>query len=352
MELKKLSTKNNYLILRHLIILISILLNYENIFSQESELFKSDEPLQMVLKYEVRELNKNRKEKSIYHNAILKVGMDSLNNKVYNIKIKTRGIYRLKSSNCYFPPLKIKFNEKDVNGTIFSPNEKLKLVLPCQKHKRYEQYVLLEYLAYKIYNILTDYSFKVRLIRLKLEDLENKKPNFESYAFVIEPTKSLAKRNNAKELEVKNIHPNQTDYSLMNRLALFQYLIGNTDWSVKALHNIKLLSRDSLQKPVAVPYDFDFSGLVNTTYSSPPEHLPINSVRQRHYNGYERTLPELKDNILIFKQKKEEIYELIYSLESLEKRYIDETIEYFDQFYQMLDNTKIIEHEFIEKSRK
>ncbi|NJO88425.1 MAG: hypothetical protein HC831_05245 [Chloroflexia bacterium] len=220
------------------------------------------------------------------------------------------------------------------------------------KSERYQQYVLLEYLAYKIYNLFTDYSFKVQLVKLHLEDLEQKKQDYSMYAFLIEPVESMAKRNNAKELEAKNIHPNLTDHKLMNQLALFQYLIGNTDWSVKALHNIKLLSRDSLQKPVAVPFDFDFSGLVNATYASPAEHLPISSVRQRHYNGYQRTFEEIKENLEIFRQNKDKIYELVNSVEGLEKGLIDETIKYFDQFYEMIDNTKLIQHEFIDKSRK
>ena len=199
---------------------------------------------------------------------------------------------------------------------------------------------------------VNNYSFKVRLANLNLEDLEFKKPTHSMYAFLIEPVKSLAKRNSTKELETKNIHPNFTDRQLMNQLALFQYLIGNTDWSVKALHNIKLLSRDSLQKPVAVPYDFDFSGLVNATYALPAEHLPIKSVRQRHYNGYHRTLDEIKKNLNVFKQNKDEIYQLVHSINGLEKRYIDETIKYFDQFYKMIDNAKIIQHKFIKNSRK
>ncbi|MDF1548982.1 MAG: hypothetical protein P1P88_14250 [Bacteroidales bacterium] len=135
-------------------------------------------------------------------------------------------------------------------------------------------------------------------------------------------------------------------------MSLFQYLIGNTDWSVKALHNIKLLWRDSLQKPVAVPFDFDFSGLVNAPYALPAESLPINLVKERYYNGYARKLNELEANLLIFKEKKEDIYHLVHSIEGLEKKYIDETLEYFDQFYLIADHPEKIQHEFIEKCRK
>jgi hypothetical protein len=278
MEQKKLLNNSANLIQR-LILLFVFLIGKDLVFGQENKLFHTNSSISLTLRYKVKEINRDRTQNNKYHDAILIKGEDSLSAAVLNIQLKTRGIFRLKSSNCFFPPLKLKLHKKEAKGTIFSDYEKLKLVLPCQKNKRYEQYVLLEYLAYKIYNILTEYSFRVQLVKLRLEDLEKKKPDYSMYAFLIEPVKSLAKRNNAKELEVKNIHPNLTDQKLMNQLALFQYLIGNTDWSVKALHNIKLLSRDSLQKPVAVPYDFDFSGLVNATYASPAEHLPILFVR-------------------------------------------------------------------------
>jgi hypothetical protein len=351
MELKK-SLNKPIILLKILLTLVAFNPGNTLLFSQVQKLFDSNAPIVLTLKYKRKEVNKDRTSKSSYHEAILKVGNDSLNATTYNIQLKTRGLFRLKSSNCSFPPLKLKLNKKEIKGTTFDGYRKLKLVLPCQKNQRYEQYILLEYLAYKIYNLLTDYSFKVRLVKLTLQDLEKKKKDYSIYAFLIEPTESLEKRNNAKKLEAKNIHPNLTDRKLMNQLALFQYLIGNTDWSVKALHNIKLLARDSLQKPVAVPYDFDFSGLVNASYALPAEHLPISSVRQRHYNGYERTFKELKDNIQVFKLKKKDIYDLVYSIKALEKRHIDETIEYFDQFYQMIDNDEIIQHKFIKNSRK
>ncbi len=351
MEQKKLSNKLNTLLLK--VALISVFILGKSLsFGQERKLFDTNTPISLTIRYKVRDINRDRTPKNKYHDAILIEGKDSLNATIFNIQLKTRGIFRLKSSNCFFPPLKLKLSKNEIKGTIFSGYEKLKLVLPCQKNKRYEQYTLLEYLAYKIYNIITNYSYKVQLVKLHLEDLEKKKPDYSMYAFLIEPTKSLAKRNYAKELEAKNIHPDLTDRRLMNQLALFQYLIGNTDWSVKALHNIKLLSRDSLQRPVAVPFDFDFSGLVNATYALPAEHLPISSVRQRYYNGYQRTLGEIEENLELFRQNKGEIYKLVYSTEGLEKGLIDETIKYFDQFYKMIDNTKLIQHEFIDKSRK
>jgi len=335
----------HFLSITYLIFIIS-----NSLSGQESDLFSEDKVLNVSIFYNAKEINKDRDKEPEYHDALLYLQNDGKVDS-FNISIKTRGLYRKKASNCYFPPLKINFKESEIQNSLFRGYDKLKLVLPCRKNKQYQQYVLLEYLAYKIYNLITPYSFRVRLLKIKLVDANNRPP-FECYAFVIEPDESLAKRNNCKELEVKNIHPDKTDFKLINQLSIYQYLIGNTDWSVKALHNIKLLWRDSLQKPVAVPYDFDFSGLVNAPYALPAEHLQISSVRTRSYNGYCRSLEELEDNLQIFRQKKEEIYALVRSTEGLEQKYIDETIEYFDQFYLIPDHPKRIQHEFIEKCRK
>lgn len=334
------------------IVIVLISFNSIGFYAQEGGLFEVDNILKIKILYNPQEINNDRDTNAHYHDALLSLYKENGEYENFKVGIKTRGLYRLKRNNCFFPPLRIKFNEKETAGTIFSYYSKIKLVLPCQKNDRFEQYVLLEYLAYKIYNLITEYSFRVRLVKLILVDITNKKPTFEKYAFIIEPTKLLEKRNNSKELDIKNIHPDNTDYTLINQMSLFQYLIGNTDWSVKALHNIKLLWRDSLQKPVAVPFDFDFSGLVNAPYALPAESLPINSVKERYYNGYARKLNELEANLLIFKEKKEDIYHLVHSIEGLEKKYIDETLEYFDQFYLIADHPEKIQHEFILKCRK
>jgi hypothetical protein len=228
----------------------------------------------------------------------------------------------------------------------------LKLVFPCGKSSNYQQYILMEYLAYKIYNQLTDYSFRVRLMKIKLIDLSDKEPIYDKYGFFIEPDKSFGERTHCKEMNVKNIHPDRTDYQMINLLSIFQFMIGNTDWSVKALHNIALFARDSLQKPVAVLYDFDFSGLVNAGYASPAEELNLSSVRQRYFNGYHREYDEIMKNLLIFEQEKQQIYNLVHSVEGLDEKHVEETIKYLDQFYKIIDDPKKIKREFIDNCRK
>lgn len=337
--------------MRDILVFIFLLVYFLN-FAQGNKLFSNDSALDVTIYYNSTLLIKNRDEKSGFQKGKLQLNTDASNFKEFNIELKTRGIFRLKKQNCYFPPLELKFDKKEIKNSIFKGNSKLKLVLPCRKSDNYQQYLLLEYLAYRIYNQLTEFSFRVKLLQIKLIDLDEKEPAYERYGFLIEPFKSLEKRLQGKELKVKNLHPDLMDRQLMNLTTIYEYMIGNTDWSVKALHNIKILGRDSLKNPVAIPYDFDFSGLVNAPYASAAEQLNLSSVKQRYYNGYSRNYDEIMENVLIFKSKKDTIYKLVNSLDGLKKHYIDETLKYFDQFYEILDDSNVIKQEFIEKCRK
>ena len=63
-------------------------------------------------------------------------------------------------------------------------------------------------------------------------------------------------------------------------MSVFQYMVGNTDWSMVRFHNVEV-SRTPRGVYVPVPYDFDWTGLVSTRYARPNEGLGIRSVRQR-----------------------------------------------------------------------
>ena len=333
------------MIIRYIVLSALVVFHSLNISAQT--LFDNDSILHIKIACDFKDVLNDRSENSKYHEALF-----IYNNNTYSIKIKTRGLYRKKAENCFLPPLRIDFDKKQMQKTVFNQINKIKLVLPCYNRSNYEQYILKEYLAYKIYNILTDFSFKVRLVKLKIIDLDKQYNLTEFYAFFIEPYKNLCKRTGAHPLEVKNIHPNFTNTGMITLMSIFQYMIGNTDWSVKALHNIKLLAFAQKQKPIAVPYDFDQSGLVNAAYALPAEHLNIESVRERVYNGYYQPMEVLEKTLTVFKEKKGAIYEEVKSVPGLKKIHIDETIKYFDQFYKTIDHPKKIRYELIQKSRK
>jgi len=148
------------------------------------------------------------------------------------------------------------------------------------------------------------------------------------------------------------LHSEYTDRKQMTMVAIFEYMIGNTDWGVSANHNTVLmqLAKDSTAKPFVVPYDFDYSGLVNADYAVPSERLDIENVRQRLYRGYPRTLDEVNDALSIFKQQKENIYLLINKFELLTPKNRQEIIDYLDDFYKTISNENQVKYTFIDQA--
>jgi hypothetical protein len=163
----------------------------------------------------------------------------------------------------------------------------------------------------------------------------------------------LAKRNGCRELEIKKLHTERTNRKFMTLVAMFEYMIGNTDWSVPGDHNIKLIQvRDSTNSmPYAIPYDFDYSGLVNAEYAVPDEQLGTTSVRERVYRGFPRTQEEIQEASQVFLSKKQEIYDLIRNFPQLDKRDKDDMIKFLDEFYQVVSDPRRANREFIENAR-
>ena len=237
-------------------------------------------------------------------------------------------------------------------NTIFVGQEKIKLVTHCRsRHDLYEQNVLKEYLAYKLYNLFAEESYYVRLVHVTYADVKGKLDTLNKMAFLIEPTKQMAQRNGCERLQVSNIHQTKTNKHKTMVMAIFQYLIGNTDWSVWVQHNTILLKEDTSPVPIVVPYDFDWSGLVNPPYAVPSEFLPIETVRTRLYRGYCRTDAELQPALNEFIQSKDEIYQTCNSIPFLSEKELKKVLKYIDDFYKIIENPKKVELEFHSKCR-
>jgi len=265
------------------------------------------------------------------------------------ITLQVRGHFR--REHCYLPPLKMVF--KDHPNTTFFKLKSLKLVSSCMLNDQDDQNLLKEYMCYKIYNLMTDKSFRVRLLNLTYADSGKKKP-FTRHAFVIEDIKQVAKRNDCSDWSDKKSPTESTDRRQMTMVAIFEYMIANTDWSVPVNHNTRLIhsKTDSLSRPYVVPYDFDFSGLVNTTYSAPDESLGIATVRDRIYRGFPRTMEELNDVLAVFKQQKDNVYAEINNFNLFTPATKKEMTKYLDGFYTTINNPSKVKSTFITYARK
>lgn len=261
------------------------------------------------------------------------------------MSLEVRGHFR--KGYCYIPPLKVSFKSKE--NKMMKSLGSLKLVSQCSTAAFSESYLLSEFLIYKIYNLITNMSFRVRLLKLIITDSSGKKKPINEYAFLLEDDKDLAKRNNCKDWKKPDMNGQGIDRHQMIIVSIFEYMIGNTDWSVLAGHNIKLLlsKTDSFQHFYPVPYDFDYSGLVNTTYAVPDPRLNISTVRERLYRGYTPIMQELDEMLPIFKNQKNNIYSLIENFQLLNARDKKELINYIDEFFVLIDQPNRVKDIFI-----
>ncbi len=304
-------------------------------------LFKKDSMLQLTMVTNLKTLMKDRGEKPITHWAMLQY--EGKKKPVsLKIKIKVRGNFRKSPVNCVFPPILLDIPSKKDKNTIFERQNRLKLVTHCQN----EEYIFQEYLVYKAYNLLTDYSFKARLAKVTYKDSSGKREPQTRYAFILEDERYLAKRNRVENFNLKNIRMQKIDSVSMATVAVFEYLIGNTDWSVPFLHNIKLLGQKN-GNLLAVPYDFDHSGIVEAKYANPPEILELSSVRERLYRGITYTPAVFKLVFDKFRSIKPQLYALYQDNPNLNTGYIKRTIKYLDEFYETIDNPKSLQKIFI-----
>lgn len=307
-------------------------------------LFESDEILTIQISGNMRALLKDRSDNSSYQSFQLSYTSSDSSRISIPIEIKTRGHFRKMSGNCTYPPLMLNFSKENTpTHSLFYQQDKIKLVTPC----RGDKYVVREYLAYKLYNLISPKSFRAKLVKVIYEDPEKGKKSEPLYGILLEEEGRMAKRNNSITVEGKMLKPEQTQADDFLNMAVFQYLIGNTDWSVQYYQNIKLITTDSLSSPSTVPYDFDHAGIVEAPYANPAPELLLGSTRQRRYRGYcLSNLSSLDPTFATFNKLKAEIYDVFTKCPMLEPAYIKATVKFLDGFYETINNPKAIKREF------
>jgi len=294
--------------------------------------FRSETPLSMTLTTNIKQIRKDKGDDAPYRWATLTY--DSAGKPAQMpLKIRTRGIWRLR--NCTFPPIRLNFSDKATKNTLFDDLENPKLVSYCKDTDPYEQYILQEYQLYRIYQLLTPVSHRVRLVKLAYVDSASQKKESERYAIVVEDPNQMANRNLARIVKIKGAGPSDLEQKELALAYMFEYLIGNLDFSFNGLHNTELLATtDGRMLPVA--YDFDFSGAVNTSYAVPPPDYGVPNVRTRKFLGYCELRDEFPAAVAVMQEKKDAIYALYHDEigKLMKPDVVRETLEYFDDFYK------------------
>jgi hypothetical protein len=149
----------------------------------------------------------------------------------------------------------------------------------------------------------------------------------------------LAKRMQARELSVPRQMFRYVDQDQLMFMSMFQYMIANTDYSILALHNVIMLD-DARGVRLTVPYDFDYSGLVNTHYAIPFKDLNLSSVRERRWRGPCKTEAEVEPALTLFREKKAELLALPATLTpyGLTDGQRKDAEKYLNEFFEIIEN--------------
>lgn len=307
-------------------------------------LFSSQEVLSLTLEADLDAVFSDRSEESQDRPALLRLHKDGGQAAEIPLQVRTRGRYRLQENICSFPPLRFNLQETRPLGTPFDGQDKLKLVTHCNERMSFEQNVLEEYLAYRIYNLLSDVSFRVRLVEITYRDSRGNRPPLTRMAFLIEDEDDLAARVGGMALDIPGASATDFEPGQMGIMFLFQYLIGNIDWSTANAQNLKVI-RVGFDH-FAVPYDFDWSGLVDASYvgPSPVTERLHESVRDRIYLGVCWEEIDFGGTFSLLEEKREAILRLPGEIPKLTETSQRLASDYIQEFYEFIESPEKAEN--------
>lgn len=272
----------------------------------------------------------------------------------FDVAVRTRGRLRRNKQVCAFPPLRLNFKKSDVKDSLFDKQDRLKVVTHCQKQRQYDQAILSEYLAYRIFNVLTDKSYRVRLLRVTYTYTDADK-QVRSFAIFIEHKDRIEKRLDAKTMRIDRALVQDLRRPDLNLASVFQFFIGNTDFSPVAAapgedccHNQVLFAREG-EPHYTIPYDFDQSGLVAAPHAQPAPRFRLRSTRQRLYRGRCVNNGYLPSTLKLFNEKRSEIETLIKDQPGLTKRTAKNMLVFIKRFYDTINNPKRLDRELVKK---
>lgn len=309
---------------------------------QATPLFESDEVIDLELIGPLSSVIRSGESREEFPFVLRSGGVDLA------IDVRVRGRSRLDV--CELPPLRFNFERSDAGAGPFAGLDRLKLVTHCRAGERGEKNVVEEYLAYRIFGLLSDVSYRVRLLRITYSDTDGrvKTDREDRYGFFIEPLDDLAERVGGVRKEIGGVALSWLDPQQAALVYVFHYMIGNTDWSFVATmgedeccHNGDLIKRDDLL--YYVPYDFDLAGIVNAPYAKPLPEMRLRSVRQRRYRGFCTDAETLRAAIRQVNARQSDIFGLIRSTPGLTEKDAEKAVDYLAGYFdKAADEEKLL----------
>ena len=305
----------------------------------QKPLFQSDDILELQLIVDIETILQDRGEDREPHKAMLIQKPEEGPDLSCTLEVEVRGNFRRNPQNCYFPPLKLDFfRKKDPPEGAFEGQNKLKLVTHCQDG----DHVLLEYMVYKLYNIITPYSFQTRLARITYQDAKGVHPSVEEYAFFIEDDDDMAERIGGKGIIEDSVTSEEIARDPLTTLHMFQCMIGNLDWYVQSKKNMDIVDMGSEVPPIAVPYDFDFSEMVDAPYTA----MYVSGMDRQVIRELCRTPEEVEKVWKDFTEKKDPILSLYKKCKILEATLKRRCIQTLKDFYKKIDDLGEVQTQF------
>jgi hypothetical protein len=317
-------------------------------------LFSRSSPIALTIEAPFRTLQRERMDAPELPGTVRYAGTDG-REIALSVQIRPRGMSR--RSLCTFPPLRLNFKTKEAAGTIFEGQDKLKLVTHCKPNDSYRTYITQEYEIYKAYNVLTPHSFRVRWASIDYVDTDTNRTASEP-AFLIEDEHAAAERLGMDMIEVESQQPSDLDPAQLTLLALFHYMIGNTDWSPLAArpgetccHNGKVLAEsDHGAARIVLPYDFDQAGLIDADYAAPAQTLDIRSVTDRLYRGFCTMNGEVGSALERMRAARDEVM-AIFDSDQLPRRRRADAVSYVRDFYSLIDDPERVQASIVAQCR-
>ena len=308
-------------------------------------IFSEAKPLELTLHAPFGKLRRDRAEQTEYRAGFITYKGDSGEVRI-PVRLRTRGIWRKK--NCEIPPLMLNFTNDSTKKTAFARLDRARFTLHCRNNDEYEQYVLQEYQLYRVHRLLTPWSYDVRLARVTYVDSEKRDTLTTRWAFFSETDEAFVARHGVKLVETKGAGPADVDPYTSAFYGVFQYFVGNSDFSIRGLHNAVLVLKDEQHYPVA--RDFDWSGAVNARYAVPSPILKIRSVTTRIMRGFCHPTENFDRVFALFREKKDAIYGLYRDeiAAPMKPNVVTQTLKYFDEFYETINDPKRAKREILD----
>jgi hypothetical protein len=338
--------------------------------AEQLPLFATDEPLALTITADFKAINRDRNPNSTkrFPGTIALPGAGAA---TIPVQLGTRGNVRLNARTCDFAPLRVDFvrraaqgaapaaagatapgDKGALKGTAFEGQESLKLVTHCWASATFDQYLLREYLAYRIFNLHTPRSFRARRATVTYVDTATGRQVAARPGIFIEDDGDVAKRVGGRVVDLPRTQFSDLDPDATTTMAILQYMIGNTDYSIYVLHNVKLVQTPVPgRRLIPVVYDFDMSGLVNTHYAGVDPKLGIASVRDRLYRGPCRPLNEIEPLLAVFRAKHDEVLALYDTIPELNQGSRKDARSFLEDFYQTISRPDRVKKAFVDDCR-